>query len=84
MCLATANTMHYVGGRGWHMTAGGSPALGGFAFGPYWGEGWQGVASIGWGISKGLLNPEPRSAPILLRAFFKGSQVITPGRDGPN
>ena len=28
-------------------------------------------------MSKGLINPEPQSAPILLRALFKGSEVKT-------
>ncbi len=35
----------------------------------------QGVASMaGWGQSKGLITRETPSAPMLLRAFFKGSE----------
>ena len=37
------------------------------------------VPSMGGGgakVSKGLVKPEPRSAPILLRALFKGSEVM--------
>ncbi len=51
---------------------------GGFGVGPYLVDGQQG----GWhrwrgGVKLGLVKPESRSAPVLLPAFFKGSEVIT-------
>ena len=53
------------------------PLGGGFDFGPYLVEGWQGGWHP-WGEEEsiGLIKPEPQSAPILLCAFFKGSEVI--------
>ncbi len=44
----------------------------GFDFGPYLVDGQQGG---GGGLTKGLVKPESPSAPMLLRTFFKGSEV---------
>ncbi len=49
-------------GGWWHIP-------GGFDFGPYLVDGRQG------GIHRGLIARETTGAPILLRAFFKGSEV---------
>ncbi len=50
------------------------PWGGGFHFDPDLVDGWQGVASMG-GQNKGLIACETTGAPILLRTFFKGSEV---------
>ncbi len=73
---------------GWHVSWGstfhgwGGISLGGLTLVLIWlMAGRRG--GIHWGeLRIGLVEPEPWSAPILLRVFFKGSEVImTPGKE---